>query len=1573
MAPRKDLERHRSSASSFLHRQFTTLSLSSRHASTESEEAVRGYYGLTALHEPAEALIDFIFVHGLRGGSRKTWSKTPNPAHFWPRAWLPLEPHFRNVRIHTFGYNSDWGTRKGSSVTVHDFGQALLAEIYTSPSAGGDDNDTPIIFVAHSMGGIVVKKVLILAKQDPNYQKLAARIHSMFFLATPHRGSDSAPLLRDLLQISGTHGAKAYVDNLVPNSEAIHTINDQFRHVYHDVQLWSFFETVGTSLGLIVEKDSAILGLPGERVQLLNADHRHVCKFDDPSDSNYLTLRNAFNSAITSIENTWSSMRREEHQSDMKRLSEYLGYLERPEAELSTLSDNKVEGSCEWLTDKVSFHSWREGFDNVPRLMWLRGDPATGKSTAVAHVIQYLENANNDCSYFFFRSNIKGKSTVAELLCSLAWQMASTNSVVRRKLLAMQDDGITIDLTDAATLWRTVFLSRIFRTELRAPHFWIIDALDESADYTLLIHFLAKIDGNVRLRVFLSSRPDLTMQRLFSQDKVAVTVDSTSMETSQGDIKMYLDAHAQDLPVESETERTDLVSRILEKSNGNFLWTSLVVQELEEDTVSQEGIVEILQSVPKGIDDLYSRIIRTVTARNRNGEVAKSILRWVACASRPLTIDELKEAVYHDIRQTVPQLDKNASSICGHLVYVDSIGRVHAKHQTVKDYLFRSKSAEGSGLFFDRAEEHGKIAEICLDFLCSDVMKTVRYRRTNMSARDISRPAFTNYAISYFSGHLSKASSSHDRHLITLDKFFLTNSLTWIELIAAQHDLSPLTETAKNLKVFMERRAKYRSPLGKEVQNVMEWADDLIRLVAQFGRALLSTPSSIHFLIPPVCPSGSIIFRNFAKYPRPLKLTGITQSSWDDRLSCITWADLKVLCIACGVNNFAIGLGNGGVMVYHEKTFQKLFQLQHGEQVRCLTFSHVRGLLAAAGRKKVNVWDLKGGVHIWEAKITDQSMAFEFTEDDSALMAGTRNNRMIIWETATGQELKNDKFSDFDEENDAPFGYSQPPIHAAFSPGLGLLGVCYQMRPITFWEIDKCTFAGQYHKAGASYHEPFVHSFLFNPIPDICLAAVAFQDGDIAVFNPWSQTTQATVDCDASCLASSPDGTILASGDGEGVIKLWDFETLRLLYQINSHEENIRSISFSVSGLRFYDIRGDHCNVWEPSILVRRVNSGDDSSIDQSERVADEPHYTTARATDEDLEITTFAKHQDGDFMFCGSESGAVKLYSIANGKQMQDIITHPDQIAILFLHWNEKQSFLASVDRTGRTLVHHVPRSTNVKQPFNVRDQIFEYTSSSAVQQILVDPLGKRLLLLNSEQVMLWDLKTSELVREKPVQESETLLWMVHPQNPEQLLLIRDGSQIETYSWASLTLQGQSRFSTADPDHPKDLRVEWAKLSSSSEHICAMLSDSHKKGIQSLLCVFPTKVVSTGNDLIPIATYTTLAKSVKAVIGCYKTMLLFLTHDDWVCSLNIDNKRQNSSYNKHFYIPQQWQGTRASTTKMLITKKGSVVLVSMDELAVFHCGLDFEEHMDLPQKKSTGSPKIAERPALKKNTSSPI
>ncbi|KAK0705608.1 hypothetical protein B0H67DRAFT_498922, partial [Lasiosphaeris hirsuta] len=107
---------------------------------------IKGPLGLNLLHEPSEARVNFIFVHGLGGGSKKTWSNSPDPKSYWPKEWLPKETGFQHVRIFSYGYNSDWTKREESRLTSHDYGQALLADISNYPSIrnGGDVSDRPI-------------------------------------------------------------------------------------------------------------------------------------------------------------------------------------------------------------------------------------------------------------------------------------------------------------------------------------------------------------------------------------------------------------------------------------------------------------------------------------------------------------------------------------------------------------------------------------------------------------------------------------------------------------------------------------------------------------------------------------------------------------------------------------------------------------------------------------------------------------------------------------------------------------------------------------------------------------------------------------------------------------------------------------------------------------------------------------------------------------------------------------------------------------------------------------------------------------------------------------------------------------------------------------------------------------------------------------------------------------------------------------------------------------------------------------------------------------------------------------
>lgn len=95
----------------------------------------KGPLGLTTLHDPGTAgqavVADIIFVHGLNGGSQSTWSKGKLASKFWPKAWLPTDDAFSDVRIHSFGYSS--GLNRESVLNVRDFAQSLLGAVMDSP------------------------------------------------------------------------------------------------------------------------------------------------------------------------------------------------------------------------------------------------------------------------------------------------------------------------------------------------------------------------------------------------------------------------------------------------------------------------------------------------------------------------------------------------------------------------------------------------------------------------------------------------------------------------------------------------------------------------------------------------------------------------------------------------------------------------------------------------------------------------------------------------------------------------------------------------------------------------------------------------------------------------------------------------------------------------------------------------------------------------------------------------------------------------------------------------------------------------------------------------------------------------------------------------------------------------------------------------------------------------------------------------------------------------------------------------------------------------------------------------
>jgi hypothetical protein len=93
----------------------------------------------------------------------------------------------------------------------------------------------------------------------------------MYFLGTPHHGADSAIFLKLALSMQVWSGSKPYVDELLPGSLTVQSINDEFRHVCDKVELWSFWEAKPTAGVWLVPKSKAIMGKSHLRPHLCHA------------------------------------------------------------------------------------------------------------------------------------------------------------------------------------------------------------------------------------------------------------------------------------------------------------------------------------------------------------------------------------------------------------------------------------------------------------------------------------------------------------------------------------------------------------------------------------------------------------------------------------------------------------------------------------------------------------------------------------------------------------------------------------------------------------------------------------------------------------------------------------------------------------------------------------------------------------------------------------------------------------------------------------------------------------------------------------------------------------------------------------------------------------------------------------------------------------------------------------------------------------------------------------------------------------------------------------------------------
>ena len=120
---------------------FARVGSQNARSSPIASPSVSDPLGLSLVYAFPNPILDIIFVHGLGGSSRGTWSWERNPLNFWP-PWLADDAELTRARIFTFGYNANF-TGHYTSLNILDFAKDLLFRMKTY-SGEYQQSDTPI-------------------------------------------------------------------------------------------------------------------------------------------------------------------------------------------------------------------------------------------------------------------------------------------------------------------------------------------------------------------------------------------------------------------------------------------------------------------------------------------------------------------------------------------------------------------------------------------------------------------------------------------------------------------------------------------------------------------------------------------------------------------------------------------------------------------------------------------------------------------------------------------------------------------------------------------------------------------------------------------------------------------------------------------------------------------------------------------------------------------------------------------------------------------------------------------------------------------------------------------------------------------------------------------------------------------------------------------------------------------------------------------------------------------------------------------------------------------------------------
>ncbi|EXL45101.1 hypothetical protein FOCG_13864 [Fusarium oxysporum f. sp. radicis-lycopersici 26381] len=346
--------------------------------------------------ETTQAEVDIIAVHGL--GSNVDWSWTwkgkarPGSPVNWLRDPDMLPRVIPKSRIMVYNYESRWHVN-APRTRLQLCGEELVRNLHAFRKGL---QDRPVIFVGHSLGGLVIQHALLFADREDEFRYLPRHTSGFIALGSPFRGTKMhgvANFVARLLFLVGSH--RGVLEALGYDNQLLRDKLQEFCRLRESTSIPTccFFEAYDTDYGrrfglpglfrgMVVPEESACV--PGWERSQLQTDHLKLNKFSGPLDRSFLAVSRQIFTMCNTAKNTVEDIAVSPRQHWMVPFERNEGFVGR-------------EDVLRLLLDRISPSANKDACQRTV----IQGLGGIGKTQIALEVAFRLRDADPSCSVFW--------------------------------------------------------------------------------------------------------------------------------------------------------------------------------------------------------------------------------------------------------------------------------------------------------------------------------------------------------------------------------------------------------------------------------------------------------------------------------------------------------------------------------------------------------------------------------------------------------------------------------------------------------------------------------------------------------------------------------------------------------------------------------------------------------------------------------------------------------------------------------------------------------------------------------------------------------------------------------------------------------------------------------------------------------------------------------------------------------------------------------------------------------------------------------------------------------------------